>query len=134
MGRRAGRLLTIGLFPAVVASAALTVSLFGAFFGVPLLALVGRPWWRAQRAARGRPTRPAPVHTVIAVGTLTLGLLVGAAVGLDDFDSPVEAAVVALTLALAAACWAGTIELLRSGPAPTTREIRGVRPARPAAT
>ncbi len=113
MGRRAGRLVAIGLFPAVAAGAVLTVSIFGAYFGVPLLALVGRPWWKAQRAARGRPAHPAPVHTVIAVGTLTLGLLVGAAVGLDDFDTPLEAGVVAVTLVLAVACWAGTIELLR---------------------
>ena len=120
MSRRAGWLLTVGLFPAVFTGAVLTVSIFGAFFGVPLLALVGRPWWKAQRAARGRPVRPAPVHTVIAVGTLTVGLLVDAALGFNDFDSFLEAAVVAVTLALAVACWAGTIELLRSTPPPAT--------------
>jgi hypothetical protein len=107
-----GWLLTVGLFPAVLAGAALTISVFGAFFGVPLLLLAGRPWWKAQRAARGRAAGAAPVHTVIAVGTLSAALLIGAAVGVNDFDSPAEVAAVAVILALAAACWAGTIDLL----------------------
>jgi hypothetical protein len=111
-------LLAIGLLPVVVVGAALTLSVFGAYFGLPVLLLAGRPWWRAQQAARGRSARCAPVHTVIAVGTLSAALLVSAVFGLNDFDSVDEVGVSAVILALGAACWAGTIDLIRVGRPP----------------
>ncbi|MGH8991972.1 MAG: hypothetical protein ACRDZ7_10675 [Acidimicrobiia bacterium] len=47
---------------------------------------------------------------------LAIGLLVSGANGLNDLDSAVDAAAAAVIAAFVAACWAGTIDLLRAGP------------------
>ena len=76
-GRRAGRALMLLMLPFVVVGAALTVSLYGAFLGLPLL-LVS---WMAFRAGRRASRDPEDLATLkrlardaAVAGALALGL------------------------------------------------------------
>lgn len=71
--RRAGWLTMVTLLPLVVVGVGLTASIYGAVFGIPLLALVARPWWAATRSVqRHRPLGTTALgHTVLAIVMLT---------------------------------------------------------------
>ena len=56
----------------VLIGVVLTVSLFGAIFGVPVLLIAGPPWWQALRVLRGR-TSFSKVGAVWALGAAALG-------------------------------------------------------------
>jgi hypothetical protein len=43
--RRAAWLTMVALLPLVIVGVGLKASIYGAVFGIPLLALVARPWW-----------------------------------------------------------------------------------------
>lgn len=106
----------VTLVPAVVVGVGLTASMYGAVFGVPLLALVARPWWAATRSVqRHRPFGTAALgHTVIALGTLTGAVVVGVVVGLDDLDTATDVIVLGVAVVWLAVCWFATAERLHA--------------------
>jgi hypothetical protein len=57
----------------MVVGVGLTASISGAVFGIPLLALVARPWWAATRSVqRHRPLATTALgHTVLGIVMLT---------------------------------------------------------------
>jgi hypothetical protein len=113
--RRAAWLLIVGLFIPVLVAAALTVSIYGIVFGLPLLLVVGPPWWRSIDVARKRKsfTPGNRAHAVLAVVALTAMGIGSAAVGLDDFDAPVEVLLATVALTLLGLSWWGALLLVR---------------------
>ena len=113
--RRAAWLFIVGLFIPVLVAAALTISIYGIAFGLPLLPVVGPPWWRSIDVARKRKsfTPGTRAHAVLAVLALTAMGIGSAAVGLDDFDAPVEVLLATVALTLLALSWWGALLLVR---------------------
>jgi len=91
----------------------LTASIFGAFFGLPLLLLVGPPFWWELSRLRGRGPGPSlrAVWLLVAIGTTMVGSVIGAVAGANDVDTGVEVAlavVVVSWLAIGAAAFASS--------------------------
>ena len=109
---RAAWLTAIGLLPFVVVGVALTLSIYGAYFGIPLLALVGRPWWAATRSVqRHRRLGPTALgHTILALAVFTAGLVVSVLVGFDDLDTPIDAIALTIAVGWLTMCWFATAE------------------------
>jgi hypothetical protein len=105
--RRAAWLTAVTLLPFVVVGVALTASVYGAYFGIPLLALVGRPWWAATRSVqkRRRLGSTALGHTIAALAVFTAGLVVSVLVGVDDLDTPIEGVLLAIAGGWLTMCW-----------------------------
>jgi len=102
----------------VLIGVALTVSIYGAFVGVPVLLVVARPWWACLLVSLGR-TQPqgwSPslrVHLVVSLFASTLFFGVAASLGLDDLDSWGDAGLwVAFGAMLISAIYGG-VRLLR---------------------
>jgi hypothetical protein len=114
--RRAAWLLIVGLSIPVLVAAALTVSVYGIVFGLPLLLVVGPPWWRSINVARQRKsfTPGTRAHGVVAVVALTAMGISSAAAGLDDLDAPVEVLLAAVGLTMLGLSWWGALLLVRS--------------------
>jgi hypothetical protein len=110
--RQAAWLTAIGLLPVVVVGVALTVSIYGAVFGIPLLVLVARPWWAAIRSVQRhrRLGSTARGHTIGALAALTAGLVVGVLLGFDDLDTPTDVIGLAIAVGWLAMCWFATAE------------------------
>jgi hypothetical protein len=110
--RRAAWLTAGGLLPFVVLGVALTASIYGAYLGIPLLALAGRPWWAATRSVQKqrRLGSTALGHTSVAIAVLTAGLFVSVLLGLDDLDTPIDVMGLAIAVAWLTMCWLATAE------------------------
>lgn len=108
LGRRAGRTLMLLMLPFVAVGAALTLSVYGAFVGPPLLAV---SWvFRAGRRASRDPGDVAilnrlAVHSVVAGTLLAAVVIANLAAGWDDLDSAVEFASLLVGLAWTAGIW-----------------------------
>lgn len=105
--RRAAWLTAVALLPFVVVGVALTASVYGAYFGIPLLALVGRPWWAATRSVQKhrRLGSTALGHTIVAFAVFTAGLVVSVLVGFDDLDTPMDVIGLAIAVGWLTMCW-----------------------------
>jgi hypothetical protein len=115
--RRTGWLLAVPLSPVVLVAAALTVSVFGAILGLPILLFVGRPWWLGLSVGFGRNprglSRSERAHLVVGYVFL-LGLAVAAViVGADDLDTVLDATLAVLAVGLLISAGVGTLGLLR---------------------
>jgi len=115
--RRTGWLLAVPLSPVVLVAAALTVSVFGAILGLPILLFVGRPWWLGLSVGLGRNprglSRAERAHLVVGY-VLLLGLAVAAAiVGADDLDTALDATLAVLAVGLLISAGVGTLGMLR---------------------
>ena len=110
--RRAAWLTAVALLPFVVVGLALTASIYGAVFGIPLLALVARPWWAATRSVQRHRHLGATAlgHTVVALAALTAALVVAVILGLDDLDTPMDVIGLAIAVGWLAVCWFATAE------------------------
>lgn len=102
-GRKGGvwSILVISwLCPFLLAGIVLTVSVFGAYFGVPLLLLVGPPTWWEVAGLHGDRSNSLlrAIWLTVAVGATLVGSVIGAAVAVDDVDTGPE-----LTLAVTVA-------------------------------
>jgi len=106
----------VTLLPLVVVGVGLTASIYGAVFGIPLLALVARPWWAATRSVqRHRPLGTTALgHTVLAIVMLTGALAVSVLLGLDDLDTATDVIVLAVAIVWLAVCWFATAERLHA--------------------
>lgn len=85
------------LLPLVLVGVAMTLSVFGAFFGVPILLLVFRPWWVDLRIGRvwgpaAGLTASAAIHLGLCAAVVAGTDVVLAVLGRDDLDSVVDAA------------------------------------------
>ena len=109
---RAAWLTAIGLLRFVIVGVALTASIYGAYFGIPLLALVGRPWWTATRSVQKhrRLGSTALGHTIVALAVFTGGLVVSVLLGLDDLDTPIDGVLLAIGVGWLTMCWFATAE------------------------
>jgi hypothetical protein len=110
--RQAAWLTAVGLLRLVVVGVALTASIYGAVFGIPLLVLVARPWWVATRSvqSRRRLGSTARGHTIVALAALTAGLVVSVLLGFDDLDTPMDVIGLAIAVGWLAMCWFATAE------------------------
>ena len=107
--RRAALALIIVVAPFLLLGAVLTLSLFGAVFGLPLLLMAVRP------ALIALQVRTAPsdsmrlgrfaVASALVTGVLTLAIVSAAAVGHDDLDTPLEWGPLAVAVAWVVAAW-----------------------------
>ena len=111
--------MAVPLSPFVLLGTILTISLFGAIIGVPLLLAVGRPWWASASVGLGR-TQPQSWSTFLR---LHVGLLLAAGIGtyvactiqgFDDLELGVDAAFMAVCTAMLASALYGGIHLLRA--------------------
>lgn len=107
--RQAALALLIVVAPFLLLGAVLTISLFGAYFGLPLLLVTVPPTaiaWRVRTAPsdRVRLRRFAIASTLVA-SALTLTTIATAAGGLDDLDTPLEWGLFAVAVAWVAAAW-----------------------------
>lgn len=88
----AGVLVLLWLTPFVAAAMVLTMSIYGAFLGLPLLLLVGPPaWWEISRMRgdqRGSWSRLVWAPVAI-VATLT-GSVIGSIAGANDLSTGLE--------------------------------------------
>jgi hypothetical protein len=114
--RRAAWLTMVTLLPLVVVGVGLTASIYGAVFGIPLLAVVARPWWAATRSVqRHRPLGTTALgHTIVALATLTGAVVVSVLLGLDDLDTATDVIVLAVAVGWLAVCWFATAERLHA--------------------
>lgn len=103
----------------VLVGVALTLSIFGALFGVPVLIVAARPWWACLSVGLGR-TQPQDwaiclrLHLAACLGLASILYGTTTVVGFDDLDSGVDMLFwVALTVMLASALYGG-VRLLRS--------------------
>jgi hypothetical protein len=118
--RRAALLLAVLTVPFLIVGAALTVSVFGALFGIPILA---GSWlvWRSARRARRAPVDPGARRRLTAAAAafsvvLSVALGVAVVLGRDDLDAPVD--VLGLVVAvgwLAGAWWATAVTVRAAG-------------------
>ena len=107
--RRLCLLLMVLIAPFLLVGAALTVSVLGAIFGLPILA-ASWPVLRSARRARKSPTDPASLHrlTIAAAGlslVLTVGLVAAVILGRDDLDSLGDMGALAVALMWVAVAW-----------------------------
>jgi hypothetical protein len=109
---RAAWLTAVGLLPLVVVGVALTASIYGAIFGIPLVLLVARPWWAAIRSVRTHRRLGATAlgHKIVALAVLTAGLVVTVFLGMDDLDTPMDVIGLAISVGWLAICWIATVE------------------------
>lgn len=111
--------MAVPLSPLVLLGTVLTISLFGAIIGVPLLLVIGRPWWASVSVGLGR-TQPQNWSTFLR---LHVALLLAASVGtfiactiygFDDLELGVDAAFMAVCTAMLASALYGGTRLLRA--------------------
>ena len=107
--RRAALALIIVVAPFLLLGAVLTISLFGAVFGLPLLLVTVPPAliaWRVRTAPSDsmRLGRLA-VASALVVGVLTVAIVAAAAVGHEDLDTPLEWGLLAVAVAWVVAAW-----------------------------
>jgi hypothetical protein len=107
--RRAALALLIVVAPFLLLGTVLTVSLFGAVFGLPLLLVTVPPALIAWRV-RTTPSDSMrlwrfTIASAIVAGALTLATVAAVAVGLDDLDTPLEWGLLAAAVAWIAAAW-----------------------------
>ena len=107
--RRAALGLLIVVAPFLLLGVVLTISLFGAYFGLPLLLVAVPPAviaWRVRAAPSDsvRLGRFAIASALVAVA-LTFTTIATAAGGLDDLDTPLEWGLFAVAVAWVAAAW-----------------------------
>lgn len=101
------RALMIVIAPLLLLGVVLTISLFGAYFGVLLLLLTIPVAWTAWKV-NSEPNSPALLNRLnvaayaVAV-TLTVAFVIGVITGRDDLDTAVEFLLLALSLV-----WIGT--------------------------
>lgn len=109
---RAAWLTAVGFLPFVVVGIALTASVYGAYFGIPLLALVGRPWWVATRSVQGhrRLGSTALGHTIVALAAFTVVLAISVLNGMDDLDTLIDAIGLTAAVGWLTMCWFATAE------------------------
>jgi hypothetical protein len=83
-----------------------------AYFGIPLLALVGRPWWVATRSVQGhrRLGSTALGHTIVALAAFTVVLAISVLNGLDDLDTLIDAIGLTAAVGWLTMCWFATAE------------------------
>lgn len=117
--RRRATVELVVVAPLLFAGAALTASLFGAYFGVPLL-LVAVPLSIAAWRVRADPSDDRGFRRLrMGASLLALGLavVVGAnlAYGFDDLDAPAEIVIAGVALCWVAAAWwvAQPVEFIR---------------------
>lgn len=113
--RRAAWLLIVGLLAPTLVAVALTVSIYGAVYGLPLLFLVGPPWWRSVNVARRRRsfTPRARTHALLAVAILSVIALGAAAIGLNDIDTTEDVALCVVGLIMLGLSWWAALLLVR---------------------
>ena len=107
--RRAALGLLIVVAPFLLLGVVLTISLFGAYFGLPLLLVTVPPAviaWRVRNAPSDsvRLGRFAIASALVAAA-LTLTIIATAAGGLDDLDTPLEWGLLAVAVAWVTAAW-----------------------------
>lgn len=107
--RRTALALLVVVAPLLLLGVVLTISVFGAVFGLPLLLVTVPPAliaWRVRAAPsdRVRLARFAVASALVAVA-LTVAIVAAAAVGLDNLDSPLEWGALAGAVAWIAAAW-----------------------------
>lgn len=107
------------LSPLVFLGTVLTISLFGAIIGVPLLLIVVRPWWASVSVGLGR-TQPQGWSTFLRIH---LAFLLAAGVGtyiacmiygFDDLELGVDAAFMGVCTAMLVSALYGGTRLLRT--------------------
>jgi hypothetical protein len=107
--RRAALSLLIVVAPFLLLGAVLTISLFGAIFGLPLLLVTVPPAivaWRVRTApSDGMRLGRFAFASALVASALTVAIVAAAALGLDDLDSPLEWGLLAVAVAWIAAAW-----------------------------
>ncbi len=109
VARQTALALLIVLAPFLLLGTVLTISVFGAFFGLPLLLVTVPPAvvaWRVRTAPSDsmRLARSAFASALVA-GALTLAIVATFAVGLDDLDTPLEFGGLAVAVGWVAGAW-----------------------------
>ncbi len=113
------RVVVVPLSPLVFLGIVLTLALFGAIIGVPLLLVVVRPWWASASVGLGR-TRPQNWSTFLRLHvTLLLAAATGTFIactihGTDDLELGVDAAFMVVCTALLMSALYGGTRLLRA--------------------
>jgi len=107
--RRRATVELVVVAPLLLAGVVLTASLFGAYFGIPLL-LVAVPLWIVAWRVRTDPGDDRRFRRLrVGASLLALGLavVVGAnlAYGFDDLDAPAEIIILFVALCWVAAAW-----------------------------
>jgi hypothetical protein len=112
-------LVAVPLALVVLVGVALTLSIFGALFGVPMLIVAARPSWACLSVGLGR-TQPQDwsiwlrLHLAVCLGLASILYGTATVVGFVDLDWGVDVLFwVALTVMLASAIYGG-VRLLRS--------------------
>jgi hypothetical protein len=107
--RRTALALLIVVAPFLLLGAVLTISLFGAIFGLPLLLVTVPPAltaWRVRTAPSDNiRLRRFAIASAIVAGVITLAIVSMAAVGHDDLDTPLEWGLLAVAVAWLVAAW-----------------------------
>jgi hypothetical protein len=102
-------MLLVVVAPFLLLGAVLTISVFGAVFGLPLLLATIPPTliaWRVRTAPSDsvRLGRFAVASAFVA-GVLTLAIVSAVAVGRDDLDTTLELGLLAVAVGWVAAAW-----------------------------
>ena len=112
-------MLAMPLTPVVLVAGFMTVLIIPAIFGLPLLALAGRPWWVGLAVGTGRKvpdqlTPGAQAHIVVCVAVLASSVLVAAVLGFNDLDSVEDALVWLVLVAMLISGTVGGLGLVQS--------------------
>ena len=84
-----GWLVAVPLTPIVIIATALTVSIFGTIFGLPVLLLTARPWWAGLSVGMSRTkpeewTTPMRVNLALCLAAAALTFVFCFASGFND--------------------------------------------------
>lgn len=120
--RRAALALLIVVAPFLLLGTLLTISLFGAFFGLPLLLGTVPPAviaWRVRTGPSDSVRRGRfAIASALVASALTLAIIAVVAVGLDDLDTPLEWGLLGVAVAWVAAAWKVAFTARALSPAP----------------
>lgn len=107
--RRAALALLIVVAPLLLLGAVLTISLFGAVFGLPLLLVMVPPAliaWQVRTAPSDSMRLGGfAFASALVAGALTFAIVSAAVVGHEDLDTPLEWGLLAVAVAWVAAAW-----------------------------
>ena len=97
------------MVPLLLVGGVLTASVYGIYFGLPLLAVTW-PVFRAGRRAFRQPSDRAALRRVVILGSLAAAVLSGAVaiaavIGRDDLDSAIDIAAFAVAGLWVAGIW-----------------------------
>ena len=106
------------LTPVVMVGAVMTISIFGAIVGIPILVLTARPWWTGVAVGLSRRTAAdvsaaEQVWIGVCVSTGIATSVVCAALGLNDLDTAFDGLAWLVFASMLGASMAGAVGLVR---------------------